>query len=68
MVGICRRIWWIQPVPDLLGMKVRPDGISGSFCCNSGLLHVTYLLMNYLQLGWCQVHILFDLLRLLVYL
>jgi hypothetical protein len=68
VVGICRRIWWVQPAPNLLSMKVRSDRICGRLCCNSGLLHITDLFLNYLQSEWCQVHILFDLVYLLVYL
>ena len=29
VVGVCRRIWGTKPVLDLVGTKVRPNGISG---------------------------------------
>jgi hypothetical protein len=47
VVSICRWIWWTQPAPDLLGIKVRPDGVGDSFRCNSGLMYAINLLLHY---------------------
>ena len=51
VVGVCRWIRGIQPDSDFISAKVRPDGISSSFCCDCRLPHAVNLLLDYSQSG-----------------